>query len=318
MPRNFLRSLCASIALSWLAHMHASCATGQENTTPALIRGKAYELIDAGSKKLPDPVIDGQKPRIHTQGIYVSQHSLYVTGRMEREPKQALFLRFERADLILKEVLNLTPISNEDPSEKLHRDHPGGFDYDGQCFWIPVAVSSRHSSTAMIQVCTTLDTDLNSASSEVSFMVDDHIGAIAFDRDKKILYGANWDTEIVYLWNRDGKLLNRLPRSEFLGGDSECALAVQDWKGLPTGGLVAGGIDKRPQGDPLQSRAVIQWVDLAGSQTPEFLRLPDSTAERHHATREGMAFFDQQLFLLPGDLGDSAILFRYRVKPLGK
>jgi len=301
--------LCRSILFAALLAIVSS-----EIAAAEVLRGKKYQLVYAGAEKLPNFEIDGKLAQIHTQGIYVTQLSLYVTGRLEREPKRALLLRFDRANLKLLEYLDITPDANTKGVEKGLLDHPGGFDYDGTCFWIPVAVSKRRSATAIVKIGTKLDSQLAKTSAEIAFVLDDHIGALAFDRQQNRLYGANWNTKSVYVWQRDGKLLKRIPREELLTGQPEWSLAVQDWKGMGEGVVLAGGLDKSPLRKRSQPRAVLQWIDLSKRQPLDTLRLPSPSSEAHSMTREGMAFFDEHLFLLPGDLGEDAVLYRYRVE----
>jgi len=237
-----------------------------------------------------------------------------VTGRLEREPKRALLLRFDRTTLELLEYLDITPKANTKGIERGRLDHPGGFDFDGTCFWIPVAVSKRKSTTAIVKICTKLDSKLVKTSLEIAFVVDDHIGALAFDRESNLIYGANWNTKLAYVWQRDGKLLKRIPREKLLTGQPEWSLAVQDWKGMGEGVLLAGGLDKSLLRKRSQPQAVLQWIDLSKRQMLDTIRLPSPSFEAHRMTREGMAFFDEHLFLLPGDLGEDAVLYRYRVE----
>ncbi len=285
-----------------------------ESTAVEVLRGQKYQLVYVDAEKIPNFEIDEKPACIHTQGIYLTSQSLYVTGRLEREPKRALLLRFDRANLNLLEYLDITPPADTEGIKEGHHDHPGGFDYDGTCFWIPVAVSKRCSSTAIVKICTKLDSELTKTSAQIAFVFDDHIGALAFDRRKGYLYGANWNTKLVYTWQREGTLLKRIPREELLEGQPEWSLAVQDWKGMSEGVLLAGGLDKSPLRKQSQAKAVIQWIDISNRKTLDSIRLPSPSFETHSMTREGMAFFDQQLFLLPGDLGEDAILHRYRVE----
>jgi hypothetical protein len=285
-----------------------------KGTSERVFRGQTYQLEYAGAEKLPNFEIEGQPAKIHTQGIYLTNQSLYVTGRLERNPKRALLLRFNRSNLKLKEYLDITPSADTPGIKPEPHDHPGGFDYDGNCFWIPVAISRRHSATVVVKICTTLDSPLTRQLIKTAFLVDDHIGAIACDRAHNRLAGANWDTKAVYLWHSDGMLIKRISREELIQKQPDWSLAVQDWKGLTDGILLAGAVDKGPLLQQSQSRAVIQWIDIPKRRVLDTIRLPRPSPEAHRQTREGMAFFDGQLFLLPGDLGEDAILYRYRIE----
>jgi len=307
MSSTYQTVLCATLFCLALP-LYSQAA--EQDTSARVLRGQRYQLVYAGAKKVPNFEIDGRPAKIHTQGIYLTDKSLYVTGRLEREPKQALFLRFDRSNLKLLEFLDITP----PPSADGQLDHPGGFDYDGTCFWIPVAVSKRHSSTAIVKICTKLDSPLTKDATKLAFQVEDHIGALAFDRKQSHLYGANWDTKMIYIWQPDGTLIKRTARDEFIDNQPNWSLAVQDWKSIGGGILIAGGLDKSPLRERSQPKAVVQWIDIARHLMVDTIRLPSPPTEAHSMTHEGMAVFDGQLFLLPGDLGEDAVLYRYRLE----
>src|SRR6185295_2163532 len=73
---------------------------------------------------------------------------------------------------------------------------------------------------------------------DFEFAVDDHIGAVAVSADRKEVFGANWDTEDVYVWDLRGRLQHTLNDSELqkrmlgtiAGSNSRSGVAVQDWK----------------------------------------------------------------------------------------
>ena len=110
-------------------------------TAPAIAADAALELEFNRSEPLPGFDVDAQPARIHTQGLFATPRHYYVTGRLETAPKRPLLIRFQRDDLKQTEVLDLaTAIDPPNAGERL-LDHPGGFDSDGESFWIPVAVS---------------------------------------------------------------------------------------------------------------------------------------------------------------------------------
>jgi hypothetical protein len=45
---------------------------------------------------------------------------------------------------------------------------------------------------------------------EFEFPVNDHVGALALSAEHRIVFGANWDTEAVYLWDFGGRLQRTL------------------------------------------------------------------------------------------------------------
>lgn len=228
-----------------------------------------------------------------------------------KKPKRALFFRFDRLSLEHFEYLDITPTPT---SQNARQDCPGGFDYDGHSFWIPVAESRPQSLTTAVKVIAELDQPLSEASQETAFVVDDHIGALAVDRQPDRLYGANWDTKEIYVYERDGKRLSLIPRGELVQDQTDWALAVQDWKSLSEGMVLVGGVDKNPRRDPLQPRALLQWLNIKERRLIDSIRLPSPTADESTPTHEGMAVFQDELFLLPDDLGNDALLHRYKLE----
>ena len=298
---QLLSSLCVLSIL-------VSTSTSLDGAEPTIqtIHGKSHRLAYLGKTKIPNIKIDGTIARIHTQGIYVTDNSIYVTGRLEREPKRALFLRFDRSNLSQFEYLDITP-------NQKTQDHPGGFDYDGQAFWIPIAVSKPHSTTSVYQITTRLDRPLSEATPQLAFLVDDHIGAIAVNATSKQITGANWDTKAIYRWQYDGILLSQTPREQLIKNNMHWALAVQDWKFLPSNQIVASGYDKSSTRKAHEPKTTIDWLDLGQRRLVDRIRLTDPH-QRESLTREGMTIHNNELYLLPGDLGEDAVLYQYRVE----
>jgi len=319
-----MKSLRISFVITLVCLLHAYATSHsiagdnvQSSTIQQVLKGRSHQLTYLGKEKIPNLIIDGQPSRIHTQGIYVTSNSLYVTGRLERSPKRALFLRFNRQDLSQFEYLDVTPSSNSEQNIAPGQDHPGGFDYDGRSFWIPVAISKPHSPTTIISIESPLDTPLTKADVTTAFVVDDHIGALAFNRHKKLLYGANWDTKAAYVWTPGGVLRNHIFRGELIPDQPNWALAVQDWKCLAGGTLLAGGYNKDPQRDISLSRAVLDLIDIEQQKLLDRIHIIDPEGNDTSLTHEGMTFFNNEIFLLPGDLGDNACLYRYRLEVTG-
>ncbi len=263
------------------------------------------------SQLIPDIKIDGKGARIHTQGLYVTRRYYYVTGRWEGAPKRAVFLRIDRKHPDRVEHLDITPAPTGERDD-VGLDHPGGFDFDGRGFWIPISASRPQSRTVVVRLHVPPKRPLAEAKLQEAFQWSDHIGALAVDSKSKDLFGANWDTKLIYRWKADGMLVRKTPREELMGGEGKLALAVQDWKGIGEGRLLAGGIDKSRQRDANQPRAVVAVLDMDQRKVISEVRLPRPADARHTLTREGLAVFEDRLYFLPGDLGEPARVFRYR------
>ena len=231
---------------------------------------------------LPNIKIDGEKAHIHTQGLYLDDQFIYVTGRLERKPKKALFLRFDRKSPSRYAVMNLSNLNAILKSDQL--DHPGGFDFDGIHFWIPVARSNPRGPSVIVKVKHSPGTPFSNWPHEIGFKVDDHIGALAMLRPSKQLVGANWDTQKIYFWNRKGELQRSVSRHQWLTNDPTWSLAVQDWKAArPSNAnmIIASGIDKSKDRD--EPRAFVDLIDAHNGKILDRRAIPSVPGFRRRA-----------------------------------
>lgn len=258
--------------------------------------------------------IDGRPARVHTQGLYVTEDSYYVTGRLEIEPKRALLIRYDKRSPETFQHIDITAYAKGQSSEEPVRlDHPGGFDYGDGALWIPVAESRPRGRTQILRFPIRSEEDFVATRLEEAFRVADHIGAVAYDNKRGCLYGANWDTETIYVWRPDGTLMERIPREQLVRDDPAQRLAVQDWKGLGSGKVLAGGVDKDPRRPLDITPAVVSLIDIPGRERLASCRLATPADAPLPPTREGLALFGDYVFLLPGDLGTATKLYRYRL-----
>jgi hypothetical protein len=158
------------------------------------------------------------------------------------------------------------------------------------------------------------DWPLSEASAEAAFRLADHLGAIAFDREQKLIIGANWDSLVLSILRTDGTLVEQIPRDHLVQGEPGWAMAVQDWKSVGAGQILAGCIDKSPTRDASLSNAVIELLDIRQRRRLAQVRLPAPEEGAGPVTREGLAVSGDRLFLLPGDLGSHVAIYRYRWK----
>ena len=288
--------------------------------------GHAAQLVSAqpapptltfvSSDRLPPVKIDGETALVHTQGLWVSDDHYYVTGRLERRPKRALLFRFDRHNRQRYEHIDVTPNSPSRSSEKL--DHPGGFDFFDGYFWIPVAQSKPQGPSVIYRIKASPGQPLSQLKAEVAFIVEDHIGAIAYEPSTDLLYGASWDTKSIYIWNPRGELQRKIARAQLVKRNPRWQLAVQDWKHVPAGwfgspAIIAGGIDKSPHRIAADSNAVIEFLDMKAGTSLAEIRMPPVEGVTRPITNEGLAWHHDELFLLPEDLGRGAKVLRYRL-----
>ncbi|WP_309645743.1 DUF6454 family protein, partial [Phenylobacterium sp.] len=72
--------------------------------------------------------------------------------------------------------------------------HPGGLDFDGEFLWVAVAEYRPNSASIIYRV------DPRSLRAVEVLRVADHIGAVAYDRERQALIGVNWGGRAFYRW----------------------------------------------------------------------------------------------------------------------
>jgi hypothetical protein len=273
--------------------------------------------------RLPPLRIDGQAARAHTQGLELVAGKYYVTARRDDvRPKRALLLRTDpaRADW---DAWDITPLDAQGVITAL--DHPGGLQSDGTRLWIPLAESKRNGHSLIRTFRMTDMTAGGRLKAEFEFAVNDHIGALAVAADRQLVFGANWDTERVYVWDFRGRLQRTLTGDELkarglgvvTGSQDRPGVAIQDWK-LVGEHLFASGLFRAP-GSAAVSPAS-RLIQLTDCLEPDFQRRTVTLPMREgtELAREAMATSEGMIYYLPEDLGTSNRLFRLRLADLLK
>jgi hypothetical protein len=273
--------------------------------------------------KLPALRVQGQSAKAHTQGLELAAGTFYVTARREDvRPKQALLLRTDpaRSDW---DIWDITPVDAQGAVTAL--DHPGGMQSDGTRLWVPLAESKRNGRSV---ICAFQLKELEPGrrlKSDFEFPVTDHIGALAASADHQLLFGANWDTEKVYVWDFKGRLQRTLTGTELkerglgvvAGPDGRAGVAVQDWK-VTRERLFASGVLRAPGPAAESPGSRLLW--FTGFLARDFPRhtVPLPLRNGTELAREAMAFSDGAIYFLPEDLGASNRMFRVALSDLMK
>ena len=200
-------------------------------------------------------------------GIEVDGDRLWVTW-VDRKNKTGHLGEFE---LSSGKLLRSVPI------HKGERYHPGGMTADGESLWMPVA-EYKPNSSASIQRRNKKTLEL-----EAEFEATDHIGCIAVANGR--VYGGNWDSRQIYIWDRTGHLLEKR--------DNPSGTSFQDLKVIG-GQLIGGGI--RPDGGAHDLRLVRR---VRAGKTNRGVLL----------TQEGMVISGDRLYLLPEDSPSRLFVF---------
>ena len=264
---------------------------------------------------LPPMRIEGRPARAHTQGLELAGGKYYVTARRDDvRPRRALLLRTDPAATNW-DVWDITPLDAQGALTGL--DHPGGMQSDGTRLWIPVAESKRNS-RAIVRAFLLADLVAGRQVKPVfEFPVNDHIGAVAVSTEHGLLFGANWDTEKVYVWDLKGQLQRTLRGDELeargvgavAGSEGRAGVAVQDWKVVGER-LYASGLFRSPKLATASLASRLCWFEHFLER--DFQCRTVTLLGRHgvELAREAMAIFDGSLYFLPQDLGASNRLFR--------
>jgi hypothetical protein len=271
---------------------------------------------------LPPLRIQGQAVHAHTQGLELVAGKCYVTARQDDvRPKRALLLRCAPAAADW-DVWDITPVDAQ--GAVTAQDHPGGMQSDGERLWIPVAESNR-TGPSIIRAYKLADMTAGARlKADFEFTVSDHIGAVAVAAESQLLFGANWDTERVYVWDFKGRLQRTLTDFELKprglgvisGAGGRPGLAVQDWK-VVGDRLYASGLFRAPSGSPTVSTEN-RLTLFTGFLEPGFgsrtVTLPRPKGVM--LAREGMAVSAGKVYFLPDDLGASNRMFQVSVDAL--
>ena len=324
--RSLIRTLLLCIALSMLVRQ-PNAQTVSKLKTSSTVPVAHLDTAKIHTWVLPSFRISGKPAKAHTQGLLVHQNGFFVTARRDDiNPRRSLLLWLSCNPSSQKENCNeskktwtkiwdITPTSQPATWSGV-LDHPGGFDSDGENLWIPISQSRRNGKTMVRKFSIRSLIDKGDATPTESITIDDHIGAIATSRNPKRLFGANWDTLLAYEFSVDGNAMQHYEQNSFIRNFPNWSIAVQDWK-VHEGFLIASGLDKSSKLPSSRSRSLIQLINFKTRQIIAELRLPRRRASGNF-TREGMAVFDEHIWLLPDDLGVENKLYRFALNELLK
>jgi hypothetical protein len=270
--------------------------------------------------QLPPLRIKGESAFAHTQGLEVAAGIYFVTARRDDvKPRQPLLICYSSSGTNLG-VWNIGVTGDSGHTTSL--DHPGGIQSDGKRLWVPIAESKPRSHSIIRAISIATLNGESAPKTEVEFAFNDHIGALAVASERRLLLGANWDTEKIYVWDFEGHLRRTLAGTEMRNrvlGLSELGggVAVQDWK-IIDDRLFASGLWKTRSLDPAssKSRFLIFKNFLETDFHARTVRLP--LHKGVELGREAMAISDGFVYFLPEDLGSSNRLFRIRLDDLLK
>lgn len=297
-----MKTALALLAIAGCFPLDLACSAG----------GRTVQVVP-----LPSLQIQGQPARAHTQGLELVGEKIFVTARQDDvSPRRALLLRTEAAGKGW-DVWDITPPRRAGTDREL--DHPGGMQSDGRRLWIPLA-ESRRGGRSVVRVFALNHLKVGAhLEAEFEFAVSDHIGALAVSTEHRLVLGASWDTETVYVWDLQGRLQRKLTGVELeargLGVSQERSrkpgVAVQDWK-FTGARLIASGLSRAPASErpTPQSRLLAFQRFLESDFQKRTVELPVEPGPE--LAREGMAVSESWTCFLAEDLGATNRMFRVR------
>lgn len=208
--------------------------------------------------------LDGEL--FHVQGVDLDSSHIWVTS-VDLQNHKGYIHEFDRATGKLLRRTELT----DGP-----RYHPGGISLYEGAIWVPVAEITPHSSAVLEQI------DARTLTVRRKVFVPDHLGCVA--ASDGVLVAGNWDSRMLYIFDRAGKLLRTVPNPS--------ATRYQDMK-FVHGVLVGSGYLT-----PLSG--AIDWLAWP-SLTILATRHAGATDRDKPLTAEGMALKGRDLYLVPED-----------------
>lgn len=132
--------------------------------------------------------------------------------------------------------------------------HPGGIDFDGQFFWVPVCEYRPFGASLVYRL------DIKTLRPEKLFSFDDALGALAFDRQSRTLIGANWGSRGLYKWGVDQHGVVTAEQPEFFTNPS-FYVDYQQCYDAGKGMILCSGLRNYPSG-PKQEVYRLGGLDL--------------------------------------------------------
>lgn len=197
----------------------------------------------------------------HTQGLVKLNNRFYLSAVEVQKDDQGeghFFELDDQGNLLRQTVLG---------DKKIY--HPGGIDYDGEFIWVPVAEYKPRSKSIIYKL------DPKTLKAEEVFRVDDHIGAVVYNREAKTLVGMNWDARAFYEWDLGGKLIRKV-LNEVKG------FCYQDCKYLQGPAMICSGTRANANGG-------LAVVDLLDFDLIQDIQSIPRTAKKILMTRNPMA-----------------------------
>lgn len=218
--------------------------------------------------------IDLSFKSFHTQGMVKIGKNFYVSAVEVLDPTET----FGKSDHIFDFSITRTPGKGRGWLFKFGDDgklitkteltdgnifHPGGIDFDGTHIWVPVAEYRPNSKSNIYKI------DPNTMEATLSFVVDDHIGAIVRNTAKNTFHGASWGGRRIYQWELDE---NDAKTSENWHPNPTHYIDYQDCHYQASNQMICGGVQNYISGEDKLILGGLELIDLSGD-TPKPIHL---------------------------------------------
>ncbi|HEX5038011.1 MAG TPA: DUF6454 family protein [bacterium] len=215
----------------------------------------------------------------HTQGLLKIGNRFYLSAVEVKDKDKGIgvghFYEFDAQGTLLKET-----VLGEGAMY-----HPGGIDFDGQWIWVPVAEYKSRSHAILYKI------NPKTLQAIEAFRVNDHIGAVVYNRELKTVIGMNWDSQAFYEWTPEGKQIRKVinDMSDY---------SYQDCKYLQGPAMLCSGTRANANGG-------LAVVDLLDFELIQDIQMIPRTPKKTLMTRNPMAIdvVDQKIryYFLPED-----------------
>jgi hypothetical protein len=136
--------------------------------------------------------------------------------------------------------------------------HPGGFGFDGEYFWIPVAEYRPNSKSIIYKI----KMDGDTPTVEKAFEINDHIGGVTIGPGKQVLHGISWGSRNFYQWALTGKEIRKYENPSFY-------VDYQDCKTIEKNAMVCTGLGKY---DLAEQKLILGGIELISLNDFKILR----------------------------------------------
>jgi hypothetical protein len=194
--------------------------------------------------------------------------------------------------------------------------HPGGLDYDGTSIWCPVSEYRPNSRSIVYRI----DPVTLRATEVLRFA--DHLGAIVYDTDDRMLHGISWGSRWFYRWtlDRNGAVINAgADPASIRALNSSHYIDYQDCKYAGARRMLCTGVaDLRQSADGAPFRlGGLELVDLTTGhplhQVPVPLWTPSGLDMTHNPVWIEPSATGLRAYFIPED--DVSTLYIYEVDP---